>query len=244
LHVAEALRASGWNERALAEVDRALALEPRNADAQMLRAQILVAQEKTADAAKAAETVLALDRGKMKKVLTLAEDLYTNEAKGIYLKALEADSAQFLPYLRLGETALYRKQLPEAESWLGRAKSMQPKQPGLLLALGRLEAAKGNYADAAALLEEAKARGEDASALYGELGACYTRLGEWPKAAAMLAQALKTQRHNTTWRNLYGEVLVKLGRTHEAEMKFREALALEPSNAEAWRKLKELERKY
>ncbi|HEY2990586.1 MAG TPA: fused MFS/spermidine synthase [Candidatus Binatia bacterium] len=241
---AQALHASGWEDRALAEVQRAIALEPRDADYQLLRAQILVAKEKTGEAAKAAEAVLALDRSKMKKVLTLAEDLYTSEAKGIYLKAITMDSGEFLPYLRLGETALFRKQIPEAESWLRRAENMQPKQRGVLLALGRLQAAKGNYAEAVKLLEESKDKGEVADALYAELGSAYGRLEQWDKAAEMLERALKNQRYNASWRLLYGEALEKLGRMKEAELKFREVLALEPGDAEAWKKLSELKKKY
>jgi spermidine synthase len=243
-HLAEALHASAWNDRALAQVDRAAALEPKNADYQLLRAKILVAKEDTAEAAKTLETALALDRSKMRKVLMLAEELYTSEAKGIYLKALVADSQQFLPYLRLGEAALFRKQITEAESWLRQAEKMQPKQPRLLLALGKLQAAKGNDAEAVRLFDEAKKMGEDSATLDGELGLAYSRLEEWPKAAAMLEQALKSQRHNTGWRLLYGEALAKLGKKNEAALKFREVLALEPANAEAWKKLGDLNRKY
>jgi spermidine synthase len=243
-HLAEALHASAWNDRALAQVDRAVALEPQNADYQLLRAKILVAKDDTAEAAKTVKAALALDRTKMRKVLILAEELYTGEAKSIYLKALAADPGQLLPYLRLGEMALFRQQITEAESWLGQAEKMQPKQPGLLLALGKLQAAKGNDAGAVKLMEEAKKMGEDSATLDGELGLAYSRLGEWPKAAARLAEALKTQRRNTGWRLGYGEVLAKLGRLKEAELKFREVLALEPDNAEAWKKLKELRSKY
>lgn len=243
-HLAEALHASAWNDRALAQVDRAVTLEPKNADYQLLRAKILVAKEDTVEAAKTVETALALDGSKMRKVLALAEELYTGQAKGIYLKALAADARQLVPYLRLGEMALFRKQITEAESWLRQAEKMQPKQPGLLFALGRVQVAKGNDAEAVRLLEEAKKMGEDSATLDGELGLAYSRLEEWPKAAARLAAALKTQRHNTRWRIGYGDVLVKLGKRKEAELKFREALALETDNAEAWKKLKELKSKY
>jgi Flp pilus assembly protein TadD len=60
----------------------------------------------------------------------------------------------------------------------------------------------------------------------------------------MLATALRTQRQNSDWRLSYGDALAKLGKTNEAELKFREVLALEPANAEAWKKLRELNRKY
>jgi spermidine synthase len=243
---AQALHASGWNDSALSHIDRAIGLEPRNADFLLLRAQILVDKEKTAEAAKVAEAVLALDRTKVKKVLALAEDLYTSEAKGVYQKAIAADSGEIIPYLGLGNIALLKNQVGEAESWLRLAEKIKPQHPAVLFNLGRLELAKRNYSQAVALLEASRKGDppEESSAVFGALGAAYVGLQRWNDAAVALQEALRGQRRNTEWRLLYGDALVKLGRTKEAELKFREVLALEPGSVEAWKKLGELNRKY
>ncbi len=244
--LAEALNASGWHDRALAELARALALEPKNAALHLLRAQILVAQEKTGDAAKEAEIALELDGSKLKKILGLAEDLYTSEAKGLYLKAIAANPGEIIPYVGLGTVALMRNHTAEAESWLRQAEKIQPRHPTVLLGLGRLELAKKNYAEAALLLEAARDSKppEESSVLFGALGAAYAGMERWKDAATALERALQKQRRNTEWRVLYGDVLVKLGRKREAAAKYRDVLALDPSHSEAWKKLKEIGEKY
>ncbi len=240
----QALHASRWDDRALAEVDQAIGLEPRSADYHLLRAQILAAQEKTSEAAKEAEQVLDLDRRKIKQVLALTEELYTSEAKGIYLKAVAADSGEIIPYLGLANIALLRKQLAEAETWLRKAEKMQPKHAAVLLALGKLETAKGNYSQAAALLEASQEGGEESSALYSEMGKAYAGLKQPVKAVEALQRALKSQRRNTEWRLLQAKMLVNLDRTAEAELRYREVLALDPNGTEAWLGLKSLGKRY
>jgi uncharacterized protein HemY len=112
--------------------------------------------------------------------------------------------------------------------------------------LGRLELAKGNYAAAVALLEASRKGDspEESSSLFGALGSAYIGLNRWSEAAEALQTALSRQRRNTEWRMRYGDVLVKLGKTNEAEHQYREVLALEPNAAEAWKKLGELKKKY
>jgi spermidine synthase len=245
-NIAEALHASSWEDRALAEVQKALAGDQANAEYHLLRAQILAAQEKTAEATRAAQIVIALDPSKLKKVMALAEDLYTGEARQVYLKAIEANPKEIIPYLGLGTLDLQRNRIEEAEAWLRKAEALQPKHAAVLLALGRLEVVRKNYPHAVALLEAARAapEGEESSILYGTLGNAYVQLERWDDAVKTLQQALLRQRKNSEWRLLQARALTRLGRTREAELRYREVLALEPSNGEAWQGLKSLGRRY
>ena len=245
-NVAEALHASGLDDRALAEVQRALAIDGANADYHLLRAQILAAQEKTAEATRAAQIVIALDERKIKKVMALAEDLYTGEARQVYLKAIERNPREMIPYLGIGTVELQRNRIAEAESWIRKAETLQPKHATVLLALGRLEVVKKNYPQAIAHLEASRAapEGEESSILYGALGNAYAKLERWDDAVATLQQALLRQRRNTEWRLLQAEAFIHLHRTREAELRYREVLALDPNNGAAWKGLKSLGKRY
>ena len=209
-----------------------------------MRAQILIAQDNTAEAAKAAEKVLDYGLEKVKSVLALTEELYTEQAKTIYLKVVGKGSKEILPYLSLGTIALHGKELTEAERWLRQTEKIQPKHAALLLALGRLESARGNYSKAVLLLEESREKGEESATLYSELGESRYQLKEWQKADEAFERALKRQRRNTRWRLFRAHSLVQLGRFKEAELKYREVLALDPNSSEGWMGLKSLGKRY
>jgi tetratricopeptide (TPR) repeat protein len=243
-YLGQGYHASGWHDRALKEADEAAKLEPRSADYHLLRAQILTAQEKTAEASKAAEKVLEYGPGKVKEVLALTEEFYTQQASVIYRRSLRSGSKEILPYLGLGNIALHRKEVAEAERWFRQAEVIQPKHAAVLLALGKLELAKRNYAKAVDLLEESKEKGEDSSTLYATLGEAYGELKQWEKSALAYESALKHRRKNTTWRLSLADALLQVGKVKEAEVKYREVLALDPNSGDAWKGLRRLGKKY
>src|SRR5262249_44303720 len=127
-----------------------------------------------------------------------------------------------------------------------KAEALQPKHATVLLALGRLSVVKQNYPEAVAQLEAARAapEGEESSILYGTLGKAYVNLERWDDAVNVLQQALLRQRRNTEWRLLQAQALLHLHRTREAELRYREVLALEPSNGAAWKALESLGKHY
>jgi tetratricopeptide (TPR) repeat protein len=243
-YLAEAYEASVWHSRALSEIDRAIQLDPANPDFYILKTKILLEQEKSAEAAKAA--LLALERSPktIRPILGLSDDFYLTEAKIVYSKIIAMGSKEILPYLGLGNIALHYGEIKEAEKWFDQAKRINGEHAGVLLARGRLTLAKGDAATARELLEQSKEKGEDSATLFGALGDAYFHLELWDQAAKSYGQAVKLRRRNTDWRRSMGIALAKMGKVEEAEEKFREVLALNSDDASAWQELHKLGKKY
>lgn len=243
-YLAQAYEASVWHVRALEEVNQAIRLEPSNADFYILKSKILLEDEKSAEAAKAALLALERSRRAIKPILGLSEDFYLTEAKAVYGKIIEMGAQEILPYLGLGNIALHYKDLKEAEKWFARARRIKSDHPAVLLAWGRLMLAKGESQKAKDFLEQSKEKGEDSGTLYGALGDVYFKLELWEQAAKSYAQAVRFRKKNNDWRRSLGIALAKMGKTREAERKYREVLALSSSDAEAWRELQKLGKRY
>jgi spermidine synthase len=243
-YLGEAYEASAWHSRALAEVDRAIQLDPSNPDFYVLKTKILLEQDKSAEAAKSA--LLALERSPktIRPILGLSDDFYLPEAKAVYSKIIAMGSKEILPYLGLGNISLHHGDTKEAEKWFSQAKHFHPDHPGFLLAWGRLMLAKDDAATARELLEESKEKGEDSATLFGALGDAYLKLEMWDQAAKSYGQAVRLRRRSIDWRRSMGIALAKMGRVKEAEEKFREVLALDSDNASAWLELNRLGKKY
>jgi spermidine synthase len=243
-YLAEAHEANDWHQRALEEVDDAIRLDPSNADFYVLKTKILLEEEKSAEAAKAALLALARSREAIKPILRLSEDFYLTEAKAVYGKTIEMGTREVVPYLGMGNIARHYNDLKEAEKWLERARRIRPDHPAVLLAWGRLLLAKGEIEKGKDLLEESKARGEDSATLYGALGDAYFKLGLWEQAADSYSQALKVRKKNNEWRRSLGVALANMGKIREAEEKFREVLSFSSDDVEAWRELKRMGKRY
>jgi len=243
-YFAQAFKASGWYERALPEIEEALRLDPRNPDYHLVRAQILLGQDDASEAARALEKALDYGPHRARKVLALTDELYTKQAEALYSRIITLGTREILPYVGLGTIALHRRELQDAEKWFRRAEKIQPEHPAVLLALGRLELAKGNYARAVHLLEQSKEKGEDSATLYSELGLAHSKLNEWGKAAQALELSLRRHRGNVRWRLVLAQALEQLRRVKEAEERYREVLALSPANDDAWKGLRRLGKSY
>jgi Tfp pilus assembly protein PilF len=106
------------------------------------------------------------------------------------------------------------------------------------------EAAKAQLQEARALLEKSQSKGEDSATIHSELADIYFRLGMWDKAAESYEQALRMRRTRNDWRRQLAHAYAQLGRVGEAEKKFREALAFSPDDAEAWKGLQSMGKRY
>jgi tetratricopeptide (TPR) repeat protein len=238
-YLAQGLEANDWHNRALEELKKAIELDPSNAGFYLLQAKILLAKDKGSEAAEAALMALERSPSVMKAILQLSEEFYLQDAKVIYTKAIGMGTKEVLPYLGLGNIALYNNDLKEAAKWFDQGRRIQASHPSVLLAWGRWMLASGEAKRARLLLELSRDQGEESGRLYGALGEAYLKLNLWDQAAESYGKALRYERNND-WRRSMGIALARMGRIKEAEQKYREVLALNSEDAQAWRELAKL----
>jgi predicted membrane-bound spermidine synthase/tetratricopeptide (TPR) repeat protein len=254
-YLAESYAASVSQSRALKELAQAIRLDPNNPDFYLLQAKVLLEQDKSAEGAAAMTKALDLDKSVVSRVLGLSDELYLPEAKQIYGKVIGMGSREILPYLGLGNIALHSDDIDEAAKWFARARELESEHPAVLLALGRLrgaqakaekdsEAAQKMFEEARGLLERARLKGEESPTLFAELGEVYSRLAVWDQAASAYEQALRMRRRRNDWRLALGNAYGQLGRISDAELKYRQVLALSPDEAQAARALESLGRRF
>lgn len=243
-YLAQAYEEGAWQKSALQELDKAIELEPSNADFYVLKTKILLQQDNSAEAAKSALLAMQKSRDAVKPILGLSDDFYLPEAKQIYTRIIEMGTQEVLPFLGLANIALHYGDLKEAEKWLVQAREIKPDHPAVFLAWGRLLLAQGDARRAKDSLEQSREKGEDSGTLYGALGDAYFKLGLWQDAANSYSQATRRRQRNNDWRRSWGTALAKLGKTKEAEQKYREVLALSPDDVEAWKGLESLGKRY
>jgi spermidine synthase len=254
-YMAQSYAASISRNRALAELEAAIKLEPNIPKFYLLQAKILLDQDKSTEGAKAAFAALERDKTAIPEVLAMSDEFYLPDAKAVYSKIIQLGTKEVLPYLGLGNIALHSGEIPEAEKWFSQAREIDAEHPAVLLAWGRLLAAqaraqtdedrsKTQLQEAREVLEKSKTKGEDSATIHSELGDIYFRLSMWDKAAAAYEEALRLRRRRNDWRRILGQAYAQLGRIGEAERKFREVLAFSPDDVEAWRGLQSIGKKY
>lgn len=243
-YLAQSYSASIAHNRALKEVDKAIALDASNPKFFLLKLKILLDQDKSTEGAKAAFAALALDKNTAADILAMSDEFYLPEAKAVYGKIIEMGSREVLPYLGLGNIALHSGDKDEAEKWFVQAREIDADHPAVLLAWGRLMAAKEKHTEARDLLERSRTKGEESATVFSELGGVYMHLKNWDKAAENYEQALRMKRRRNDLRISLARTYAKLGRTSEAERKYREVLAFSPDDTDAVKGLQELGRRF
>jgi predicted membrane-bound spermidine synthase/tetratricopeptide (TPR) repeat protein len=254
-YMAQSYLASLSRARASKEIEEAIRLEPKNPTFHLLKMRILLEQDKSAEGLK--EALAALESGSeyTSDVLAMSDEFYLPEAQVIYRKVIGMGNKEVLPYLGLGNIALHSGDLAEAEKWFIQARDLQAEHPAVLLAWGRLAAAKAarlkddgqakkELQEARALLEKSKSKGEDSATIHTELGGVYYRLAVWEKAAAEYTEALRMRRRRNDLRFSLGQSYAQLGKIKDAEQKYREILSLSPDDADALKALQDLGAKY
>ena len=255
-YLAESYAASVLQERALRELDESIRLDSKNPKAYLLKTKILLDQDKSSEAAKTALKAMELDPDSASEVLAMSDEYYLPDAKVVYAKVIGNRTREILPYLGLGNIALHGGDLDEAQKWFEKARAMEAEHPAVLLAWGRFKSAqaaretdeskaKKLWQEAKDFLEKSKATELEKSAtLYSEMGFVYTKLSMWQNAADAYKEALRLRRRRNDWRLALGRAYANLGKIKDAEQKYREVLAFSPDDAEAWRSLEVIGKRY
>lgn len=254
-YMAQSYLASVARGRAQREIEEAIRLDPKNPKFHLLHMKILLEQDKSVEGAKAAFNALQLAPDSAPEVLAMSDEFYLPEAKAVYSKIISMGHKEVLPYLGLGNIALHSGDVAEAEKWFIQARSLQPEHPAVLLAWGRLIAAKAikltdegemkrQLQEARGLLETSKTKGEESATVHAELAAIYYRLEMWDRAAGSYEDALRLRRRRNDLRFSLGQAYGQLGRIKEAEQKYREILALAPDDVEAFKALQDIGKRF
>jgi len=243
-YLAQSYVASVSLGRAEKELEEAIKLEPSNPKFYLLQMKILLDQDKSSEGATAAFAALERDKTATFDVLAMSDEFYLPDAKKVYGKIISMGSREVLPYLGLGNIALHSSDLKEAEKWFEQARALNPEHPAVLMAWGRLRAAKGDAKEAKELLEKSRDKGEDSATIFAELGSVYSKLKMWDKAAESYREALRMRRRRNDWRLALGQAYAQLGKITEAERKYREVLAFSADEVEALKGLQALGKRY
>ena len=108
-------------------------------------------------------------------------------------KALEINSARWLPHFLLGEIARQRKQFPDAEAEFAETIKRNPRMISAYLAAGEMEMGQGQYDKAKSYFDAAKKQNPDSIAANRGLIQWYADRGENLDVALTDAQELKAR---------------------------------------------------
>ncbi len=139
------LQQEEWNDQALAAAKKAIALDPKNAEAHFLVGSLLKWDKKREREAIAAfETAIALNPNLVAAYEDLGRPMLDTkrpkEAEAIYRKGMELDPKHQVGRFAIGRMLVERGQLKEArELWEGRASDEDDTMPSFIETLTRAE---------------------------------------------------------------------------------------------------------
>jgi serine/threonine-protein kinase len=192
------------NQEAEAAYRKAIALEPRVAEAHMNLANVLVA------------------RGKVR------------EAEAAYRQCFRLKPNLALAHSNFGLALLAWQRYDEAEAACRRAIALEPDLPGAHTTLGNALHSQGKYAEAEAAYRHALHLEPDLPEAHSNLGAALNAQGKHHEAEALCRKAIALKPGLPQAYVVLGGVLIAQQKYDEAEAACRKAVALDPHLAEAY----------
>ncbi|KXU87863.1 hypothetical protein CI15_14185 [Paraburkholderia monticola] len=231
----------GDGDRALAQLDRAIAIAPSDVRHRAMRAHVLHSLGRFAQAAAALREAIALDPGDAALHAALGNALQAQAdhraAIDAYASALARDPSNADVASNLGNSHRQLGALHAAEHAYRAALAAQPAHALALTQLGTLLDEQGCHDEALALLREAVRVDPHAPAALINLGVALCARRAFAEAAHVLAQAVAHAPLNADAAYNLGNALQGLGRHTDAATQFRRATALSPGHADAFNNL-------
>jgi spermidine synthase len=227
-------------------VDRSLGKFPMDAQAQLLRARLFV---EDGQHHAAAEDLLHAVTGPFRllvEAVEVAKTLDEEESIRVLRKIRQQDPKLIEAGVALADALQQAGKHREAEVEYRELGPALPQDPRIPLGLGRSLLSQDRYTAALAALDAAAKLGEVSGELHARRGETLMRLTRYTQAAEAFRLALRTNVSNAVWRLNLGISLAASGaggRT-EAEQRFREVLAMDPSNTRAWEELHMLGKRF
>jgi spermidine synthase len=235
-------KAMGDRTQALTWVERALQKAPADAEARLLRARLLAEDGRSAAAAEDLRAVLEGPARHFEGVVEAAKNLEVEDAIPLLRRLCQVAPRLGPAQMALAEALERRGQYRQAEGEYREIQRDRPKDSRVPFGLGRTLLAQGSYDRALAALEAAANLGESSGEFHAKHGEALMWLGRYRQAVAAYRQALRSEVERVTWRLNLAISLAQLGpqAAAEAEQRFREVLAMDPSNTRAWEGLRDL----
>ncbi len=246
LSLAHGYRATRDRTRALEWVERALAHWPADPEARLLRARLLLEEERPSASAEELGKVVGGPLPSLEAAVEVAKGLEAEDAIPILRRIIDRDPRVVVARMALAEALRQGGSPREAEREYREILRDRPADPRLFFGLGRSLLAQGAYAGALDALDEAARRGESSGEFQADRGETLMWLGRYREAVEAYRQALRSNMEVVIWRLNLGISLTQLGPSAagEAEQRLREVLALDPANTRAWEELRKLGRRY
>jgi Flp pilus assembly protein TadD len=223
---------------------RAIALDPRNAQAHTNLGAVLDRQGKQAEAEKLFRRAIALDPGLAVAHTNLGWVLgrQGKEAEEHHRRAIALDPRHAQAHNNLGSVLVRQGKAAEAEKLFRRAIALDPRHAQAHNNLGSVLVRQGKAAEAEKLFRRAIALDPGLADAHTNLGGVLGWQGKLPEAEKHLRQAITLDPRLALAHIGLGWVLERQGKPAEALPLYRQALALDPRNALALQRLPLVER--
>jgi len=242
-YLASGFRAVRNREEALRWVDRALAQDPLDVEARLLRARLLVEEGRPILAGEELrKAVSGPARALLAEAVELARSVDPDEAEATLQRIRQLDPDLAGAQLALADLLCRRGEYARAEYEYRALEKRLEHDPRVALGLGRTLLRRDRHEEALEALTRAASLGASGEELHGARGEALMRLGRYQEAAREFRQALRSLPDMASWRLNLGICLGQLGprMRPDAERALCQVLALDPGNTRAWEELQAL----